>query len=137
MILGVRVNGDRVTANPSALLMEVDGTVGENVYRSNLYVSGKIEGRTPNGNETAVADFAPDWFAKFPAALEPRSERLQADREGSLSREEACAFPGAPTDRNGAARTGGQVELRPHRECREMTETQPPATGTPPRSALK
>ena len=70
VILGVRVERRRkVTANPSALLMEVDGTVGENVYRSNLYVSGKIEGRTPNGDETALADFSPAWFAKFPAAL--------------------------------------------------------------------
>ena len=46
VLLGVRMNGGDVTANPSALLMEVDDTVGENIYRANLYVSGKLEGRS-------------------------------------------------------------------------------------------
>ena len=52
VLLGVRINGGTVTANPSALLMEVDDTVRENVYRSNLYVSGQVEGRQPNSQET-------------------------------------------------------------------------------------
>jgi hypothetical protein len=53
VIVGVRMSGSTVTANPSATLMEVDDTVGANVYRSNLYISGKIDGRTPNAQETA------------------------------------------------------------------------------------
>ena len=58
VILGLQVDGDgKVTANPKALLMEVDDTVGDNVYRSNLYVSGTIEGRAPSDDETALADF--------------------------------------------------------------------------------
>jgi hypothetical protein len=69
VILGVRLNGNAVSANPSALLMEVDATAAENIYRSNLYVSGKLEGRQPNAEETARADFSPAWFAKFPTAL--------------------------------------------------------------------
>ena len=48
VLLGVQVNGDTVTANPKALLMEVDDTVGDNVYRANLYVSGQLEGREPS-----------------------------------------------------------------------------------------
>ena len=106
VILGVQVDGDgKVTANPSALLMEVDGTVGDNVYRSNLYVSGKIEGRAPNGEETALADFPPSWFANFPAALnhDPNDFTPTAEApflgKGTLS-------PDAPTDRNGVARAG-------------------------------
>ncbi len=66
VILGVQVAGNNVTANPSALLMEVDGTVGENVYRSNLYISGTLEGRVPGSDEIAIANFSPSWFARFP-----------------------------------------------------------------------
>lgn len=31
--------------------MEVDDTVGDNEYRANFYVSGKLEGRSPNDEE--------------------------------------------------------------------------------------
>ena len=112
VMLGVRLNGDRMVANPSALLMEVDGTVAANVYRSNLYVSGKLEGRTPNGTEVAVADFAPAWFARFPAGLshDPNDFKPTA-RAPYLGK--GMPVSGAPTDRNGAARTGGQVNFGP------------------------
>jgi hypothetical protein len=109
--VGVRLSGSTVTANSSATLMEVDGTAGENVYRSNLYVSGKIEGRTPNRDETVLADFSPAWFARFPAALshDPNDFRPTAQApllgKGSL-------LPAAPADRNGAVRTG-KVDLGP------------------------
>ena len=87
VILGVRIDGGTVTANPSALLMEVDDTVGENIYRSNLYVSGKLEGRTPNGEETARARLLAGLVREVSRRAEPRSERLQADRGGSLPRQ--------------------------------------------------
>lgn len=69
VIVGVRIDGSKVAANPSAVLMEVDGTVGENTYRSNLYVSGRVEGRNPDRQETGLAEFSSNWFAKFAAAL--------------------------------------------------------------------
>ena len=111
VIVGVRVSGGNVTANPSALLMEVDDTVGENVYRSNLYVSGKLEGRTPNKEETARADFSAGWFAKFPTALahDPSDFKPTAGAPflgtGTLSAH-------GPADRYGAARSG-KVDLGP------------------------
>ena len=111
VIVGLQVSGAGVTANPSATLMEVDDTVRANVYRSNLYVSGRIAGRAPNGDETARADFSPAWFAKFAAALshDPGDFRPTAQApwlgKGTL-------LSGAPTDRNGTARTG-QVDLGP------------------------
>ena len=111
VILGVRVSDGSVTANPSATLMEVDDTVRANVYRSNLYVSGKIEGRTPNGDETAVADFSPAWFARFPAALSHDPNDFKPTAKAPYLGKGAL-LPGAPTDRNGTVRTG-QVDLGP------------------------
>jgi hypothetical protein len=111
VILGVRASGSQVTANPSALLMEVDDTVRENVYRSNLYVSGKIEGRTPNGDETALANFSPAWFAKFPAALSHDPNDFKPTAEAPYLGK-GTLLPGAPSDRYGAARTG-RVDLGP------------------------
>jgi hypothetical protein len=111
VILGVRIDGGKVTANPSAVLMEVDNTVGTNVYRSNLYVSGRINGRIPNAQEIVRADFSAAWFAKFPTALnhDPNDFRPTQSAPflgiGTLS-------PYAPTDRNGVVRSG-KVDLGP------------------------
>jgi hypothetical protein len=91
--------------------MEVDSTVGENVYRSNLYVSGKIEGRVPNGSEMEVANFSPDWFAKFSVALNHDPNDLKPTARAPHFGK-GTILQGAPTDRNGKARTG-QVELGP------------------------
>ncbi|MGE3159594.1 MAG: hypothetical protein AB7K78_23120 [Xanthobacteraceae bacterium] len=111
ILLGVRGSGAGIAANPSATLMEVDSTVGENVYRSNLYVAGKIEGRAPNGTETAVAIFAADWFAKFPTGLnhDPNDFKPTA-RAPHLGK--GALLPGASADRYGTVRKG-QVELGP------------------------
>jgi hypothetical protein len=104
VILGVKIEGGNVTANPAALLMEVDDTVAENVYRDNLYVSGTMEGREPNGEETALDDFSPSWFRKFPTGAahnDPNDFTPTAEAPflgtGSLS-------PDAPVDRNGTLR---------------------------------
>ena len=112
LILGVKIEGGTVTANPEALLMEVDDTVAENVYRDNLYVSGKMEGREPADNETAREDFSPSWFRKFPTGAvrnDPNGFTPTAEApflgKGSLS-------PDAATDRNGTPRAE-KVDLGP------------------------
>ena len=111
VILGVTVDGGKVTANPSALLMGVDDTVGENVYRANLYVSGKIEGRDVGNEETAREDFSPGWYATFPAARNEDANDFKPTVDapflglGKLS-------PGAPADRNGTKRSD-PVDLGP------------------------
>ena len=112
LILGVKIEGGTVTANPEALLMEVDDTVAENVYRDNLYVSGKMEGREPADNETAREDFLPSWFRKFPTGAvrnDPNGFTPTAEApflgKGSLS-------PDAATDRNGTPRAE-KVDLGP------------------------
>ena len=73
VIVGVRVDGGNVTANPSALLMEVDGTVSANVYRSNLYISGRIEGRSPNARRRRKRT-SPRLVHQVPDRAESRSE---------------------------------------------------------------
>ena len=111
VILGVKIEGGAATANPAALLMEVDDTVGDNVYRSNLYVSGKMEGRNPGKGELAREDFSAGWFAKFPTALnhDPNDFAPTPDAPflgaGALEKD-------AATDRNGAPRSG-KVDLGP------------------------
>ena len=81
------------------------------MYRSNLYVSGRIEGRTPNGDETALASFSPAWFAKFPAALSHDPNDFKPTAEAPYLGKGAL-LPGAPSDRYGAVRTG-RVDLGP------------------------
>ncbi len=68
------MDGDGVTANPSALLMEVDDTVGKNVYRSNFYVSGKIEGRTPGGSGNGAGGFLGGLVREIPDGAKSRRE---------------------------------------------------------------
>jgi hypothetical protein len=111
VIVGVRISGGQVTANPSATLMEVDSTVGANVYRGNLYISGKIEGRTPNAQETARADFVAGWFTRFPVALnrDPNDFRPSA---GAPSLGRGALSSDALSDRNGSTRSG-PVDLGP------------------------
>jgi hypothetical protein len=111
VMIGMKVEGSSVTANPSALLMEVDDTVAANVYRSNLYVSGRIEGRRPGAGETVRADFSTGWFARFPAALnhDPNDFKPTAAAPFLGAGELLAA---APSDRIGSARVG-RVDLGP------------------------
>jgi hypothetical protein len=111
VLVGVQVSGGKMSANPKALLMETDGTVGENVYRSNLYVSGFLEGREPNGEETAREDFSPAWFAKFPAALNHSLADFKPAADAPFLGA-GVLLPDAPTDATGTPRTGS-VDLGP------------------------
>jgi hypothetical protein len=115
VLVGVRVDGATVTANPSALLMEVDDSVGENVYRQNLYIAGKFEGREPNAQEIVRPDFSAGWFAKFPAALN-RDPGDFKPVKGAPFLGLSAPSPAAPTDRYGAPRPAraalGPIETR-------------------------
>ena len=86
VLLGVQTEGGKVTANPKALLMEVDDSAGDNVYRANLYVSGHFEGREPSAEETAREDFSMGWFANFPAALSHDPNGFTPTAAGALPR---------------------------------------------------
>lgn len=65
VLLGVTLVGAVASANPSALLMEVDDTVTANVYRHNFYGSGQLSGRSPGTEETVRATFDAAWFTAF------------------------------------------------------------------------
>lgn len=111
VLLGVALRGGAVAANPDALLMEAGDTAPGNIFRSNLYVSGRIEGRVPADGETALEDFSTGWFARFPVAIEDDPDGFAPTPAapflgmGQLS-------PAAPFDRNGVRR-GGSVDLGP------------------------
>jgi hypothetical protein len=111
VIVGVRISGGQVTANPSAILMGVDNTVSANVYRGNLYGAGRIEGRTANAQEMTRPDFSPGWFAKFPAAINRNPADFMPTARAPFLGAGALS-PLAPADRSGAMRTG-KVDLGP------------------------
>jgi hypothetical protein len=111
VILGLQVTGGKVTANPAALLMDVDRTVGANVYHSNLYVAGRIEGRVPNASETVRPDFFAGWFARFPLGLNRNPNDFMPTSQAPF-RGIGAHSPHAPSDRNGVPRAG-RVDLGP------------------------
>lgn len=103
LVVGVRIAGGTASANPRALLMEVDAAAAGNSYRGNVYLSGTLEGRRPNGEEMARPDFSAAWFRAFPTTRKHAADDLSPTAKapylgfGTL-------LPEAPTDRNGAAR---------------------------------
>ncbi len=111
VLLGIQVDGDEVTENPTATLLEVDGTAEDNVYRSNFYAGGTIEGRSANDVESFREDFSPSWFAKFPAALNHNPNDFKPTEEAPFVGTGALT-PDAPTDRNGSPRSS-EVDLGP------------------------
>jgi hypothetical protein len=69
LLVAVTISGTTVSANASGLLLEVDSTVSANTYVHNYYVSGQVNGRTPNAMEHVDATFSSTWFQALPTAL--------------------------------------------------------------------
>lgn len=111
VLLGIQIKGDAATANPSAVLMEVDDTVVDNVYRGNFYASGKLEGRSPGDEETVTGEFSADWFEKFPIELNHEPNDLRPTSEAPFVGK-GTLIRNAPKDRNGQVRSG-DVDLGP------------------------
>ena len=111
VLIGVRTDGGKLLPNPSALLMEVDGTAGENLYRSNLYSSGMIKGRSAGEQERVSDDYAPGWFKTF--SLETNQDPKNfTPADGAPLLGAGALLPDAPLDRDGTARTD-PVDLGP------------------------
>lgn len=91
--------------------MEVDETTTANIYSANLYIGGKLEGRAPNPQETARADFSAAWFAKFPLALNHDPNEF-APTAGAPFLQSGPLSADAPADRNGVPRAA-QADLGP------------------------
>ena len=111
VILGIAIDGTTVSANPEALLLEVDDTIGDNVYRGNLYVSGRLEGREPSAEEMVRADFSPGWFQRFPTAISHNPADFAPTAEAPFLGI-GILLPDAPADRTGVARRG-RADLGP------------------------
>jgi Right handed beta helix region len=103
LLIGISPDDDQPAANPGALLMEVDGTVGDNVYRGNVYVSGYLEGREFNDQEWALTNFSADWFASFPIGL-GHDPNVFAPVAGAPFLDLGELIPDALLDRNGVMR---------------------------------
>ena len=113
IIMGVTVAGGAAAANPKALLMEVDDSVGENIYRGNLYASGRLDGREPNDTEVAREDWSPQWFKNFPSGVNHNPNDFSPTAAAPF-RGTGKLLADAPLDRNGAPRSG-KVDLGPIR----------------------
>jgi len=111
VLVGIAVDGREVTENPTAVLMEVDDTGEENVFRSNFYISGTLEGRSPGDEEAVREDFSPTWFKRFPSSLNHDPDDLSPTSEAPFVGIGAH-FDAAPADRNGKARAD-EVDLGP------------------------
>lgn len=103
LFLGLNVNGNSASANPNALLLEIDNSVGNNVWIGNTWVSGQLSGRTPNAREIVISTFDPAWFTGFGVTVttpvggfHPRGAPLA----GAVPR-----IPSVPIDFTGAARS--------------------------------
>ena len=114
LIVGIEANDGAVSANPSALLMEVDDTVADNAYASNVYLSGVLEGRSPGDNETALSDFSPGWFTDFATTAADRPDGFRPTAEAPFLGT-GQFIDDARFDRNGTERSGttdpGPIEL--------------------------
>jgi hypothetical protein len=111
VLMGIQLNDGEASANPAALLMEVDATSAGNVFRGNMYVSGTFEGRAPESDETVLDDFASGWFTNFPTALSHDANDFAPTAEAPfLGKGELSSD--APADRNGTARKS-EVDLGP------------------------
>ena len=111
VILGVELHDGKAGPNPSALLMEADDTGAENVYASNLYISGKVVGRELNDQEKALTDFSADWFVNFPTELNHDPNAFTPTPNAPFLALGAFSSD-APFDRNGVMRRK-QVDLGP------------------------
>lgn len=105
VLIGVKVDGGSLAANPSAVLMEVDDSTSDNIYRANVYISGRIDGRSPNAEEKVVSELSPAWFSHFPLALNHVANDF-GPAPGSPVLDMGDVSPDAPVDRNGVARQG-------------------------------
>lgn len=106
LFVGAQI-GNTVTANPNAVWIETDGTVSDNVYAGNYYISGRFDGDAPraaNASETTRADLDPSWWANFPTQLahDPQAFRPTAAAPfvGSAAR-----LPELGADRDGRPRS--------------------------------
>ncbi len=105
LLIGIQREGDAVTANANALLMEVDASVSANTYRGNFYVSGRIEGRDPSPEEVVRTDFSPTWFRRFPTVVRHDPSDFAPTSEAPFL-EMGELLPDALADRSGVARQG-------------------------------
>ena len=103
IVLGVSIDGSKVTANPAALLMETDATSADNVYQSNVYISGMFEGRTPVPAEIVVREFSQAWFKAFPTTPRDAANGF-TPVAGAPFLDKGKLSPEVPTDMNGMPR---------------------------------
>lgn len=106
VLLGVAIENEVAAANPAATLMEVDDSVGANIFRSNLYIGGGlIEGRSVANGETARPDFDMEWFTAFPTTAQETVAGLKPAATAPFVNSGEL-ISAAPADRDGVARNG-------------------------------
>jgi hypothetical protein len=79
-----------------------------------MYISGRLDGRTPNAQEFRITSFAKGWYTRFPTTVTHNANDFTPRATAPfLNRAALSAF--APTDRNRVRRVApvdlGPIEL--------------------------
>ena len=97
------------SASGAGVVMQIDSTVDQNVYEGNVYVGGKLLGRTVGSNEYAEASLDPAWFAGW--SLTPTLSGL-VPVAGTPFAKKGNLLTEAPLDYFGVVRTS-PVDIGP------------------------
>jgi hypothetical protein len=104
LLLGLSLSGGTASANPNALLLDIDNTVSANTWVGNTWVSGTLNGRTPNAQEARLTTFDPAWFSGFGALVSTPITDYRPTL-GSPLAASVPRRPEVPIDFSGAARS--------------------------------
>ncbi len=86
VLLGVQTEGGKVTANPKALLMEVDDTCRRQCVSREPLCLRPFRGARARRRRDRARGFLDGLVRELPRRAEPRPERLHADGRGALPR---------------------------------------------------
>lgn len=105
VLAAVSISGGAVMGAGSGLLMEVDTTTATaNTFTQNVYITGSLDGRTPNATEQVLTTLDAAWFADFPVMLTRDANTFRPSAAAPWLGQ-ASRLSQATTDRDGTART--------------------------------
>lgn len=104
IVIGVSIEGTKVTSNPTALLVETDATSGDNTATGNVYGPGKFEGRAPGAADKVLTELNPQWFTAFRIDINGAAAGF-TPAQGAPFLAIVQRSPDAPADMSGAARS--------------------------------
>ena len=104
ILLGYRLSGSSVEANPETVLVEIDtDTVHDSRFSGNVYIGGRFSGFSPARGELRLKTFSSDWFAAFPPDGMGTAATYRPEK-GAPFVDKASRLPTTPMDMEGRPR---------------------------------